>query len=407
MNTIQIKSGKEKQLVTHHPWVFSGAIESQEGTKPGVCKVLKSDGSFLAWGWWDEKSHIPVHLLSWNETDQIDDNWWKHTVAASVLRRRSFFDSDGSTTAFRIIFSEADMLPGIVADVYGTTIRIVISARVGWDQKDKVVETLDKMLHPHLMVITTDHNFLSIEGLKDTTSYYSNGQYFTPESRLEAISFKEDGLVYETIPGGGQKSDFYCDQRDNRKKIEKYCKGKNVLDGFSYTGGFTLHALRAEAQSVYSLDSSEPALHGLLRNIHLNEDKGTLPEGSRQRCTTKCCNVFEEMRNITKDQFDVMVLDPPKLAKTKGQAEKAARAYKDLNRLAMEKIRDNGIIATFSCSSAIDAAMLRTILAWASIDARCEVQVLEILSAGSDHPVRLSFPESEYLCGYILRVLKH
>jgi 23S rRNA (cytosine1962-C5)-methyltransferase len=144
----------------------------------------------------------------------------------------------------------------------------------------------------------------------------------------------------------------------------------------------------------------------MLQHVHINEDAGTIPQGSREKVTIKECDVFEEMRHIPSDYYDVMILDPPKLAKTKSQADQAAKAYKDLNRLAMQKIRRNGIIATFSCSGAIEREMFRTILAWASQDSNVELQILETLSAGSDHPVRVSFPESEYLKGYVLRVLK-
>lgn len=407
MNKIVIKSGKAKQLSNHHPWVFSGAIEICEAEEPSVCRIEKRDGEFIAYGWYDKDSHIPVHLLSWNVHDTIDDAWWKNTVAQSILRRKNFFKPDSTTTTFRIIFSEADMIPGVVADVYGKTVRIIISARVGWDHKDLIVQTIDTMLSPRLIVLTTDQSFAGVEGLKKTTLFYKEGAYFTPNGKIPPIAFREDGLIYEMIPGGGQKSGFYCDQRDNRQKIEKYCAGATVLDGCCYNGGFTLHALRAGAESVDCLDSSEPALHDLLRHVHINEDQKIIAAGSRERVTTKACDIFQELRQIKDNYYDVMILDPPKLAQTKSQADKAARAYKDLNRLAMTHIKDGGIIATFSCSSAIGPADLRKILAWASMDAKCEVQILESLTAGSDHPVRLSFPESEYLCGYIIKVIKY
>ncbi|MGH4037133.1 MAG: class I SAM-dependent rRNA methyltransferase [Sphaerochaeta sp.] len=407
MNTITIKDGKEKQLLSHHPWVFSGAIDEVNAPSASIVKVLTSDLSFLAWGWYDKDSHIPVHLLSWNEDEVIDDTWWINTVKKSVLRRKQFFtDANGDTNCFRIIFSEADMIPGITADVYGKMIRVIISARVAWDHKDLFAKALDDLLHPEVIVITTDKSYTHVEGLKETTLFFKNGEYFTPDGKLDNVYFKENDLIFEVAPGSGQKSGFYCDQRDNRQRIEKYCKGATVLDGCCYTGAFTMHALRAGAKSVDSFDSSDPALRQLLRNIHINQNSNKLPENSREKVTTKVCNIFQELRVIEKDYYDVMILDPPKLAMKKSQVETASRAYKDMNRLAMEKIKDGGIIATFSCSGGVDLALLRTILAWSSMDSKVEIQILETLTAPSDHPVRLSFPESEYLCGYIIKVIK-
>ena len=204
----------------------------------------------------------------------------------------------------------------------------------------------------------------------------------------------------------GQKSGFYCDQRENRKLIERYAQGATMLDAFCYTGGFTLHALKAGASHVDMMDASEDALHQALVHIHINQDQQTIPSDSRGKVTTTCCNVFEQMRSLKENYYDLMVLDPPKLAKTKSQAETASRAYKDLNRLAMAKIKNGGIIATFSCSGAIDRETFRMILAWAAMDAGVELQILDTLGAGDDHPIRISFPESEYLKGYIVRIIK-
>ncbi|AEV30709.1 putative SAM-dependent methyltransferase [Sphaerochaeta pleomorpha str. Grapes] len=407
MQSITIKSGKEKQLLRHHPWVFSGAIATSESDESGVAKVLTEEGKFIAWGWYDKESHIPLHLLSWNEKDHIDDYWWAETIKKSVLRRSSFFQDKASpNTTFRIIFGEADMLPGLVADVYGTLIRIIISARVAWDHKDLVVETLQNLLNPAMIIVTTDSAFCASEHLSETALFWQNGAYFTPSKKLDPIRFREDNLLYEIIPGRGQKSGFYCDQRENRKAIEPYCKDAVVLDGCSYTGAFTLHALRSGAKQVDCLDSSNDALHQSLVHIHINQDAKAIPADSREKVTTTCCNIFEQMRLIEENKYDLIILDPPKLAQTKAQADNAAKAYKDLNRLAMQKIKNGGIIATFSCSGAISSEMLRTILAWSAKDAQVEIQILRVLGQGEDHPIRISFPESEYLKGYILRVIR-
>ena len=179
-----------------------------------------------------------------------------------------------------------------------------------------------------------------------------------------------------------------------------------MLDACSYTGAFTLHALRGGAESVLALDASESALRHLLYQIHINEDMNVLPIGSREKVSIKSCDVFEEMRTLEKDKFDLMILDPPKLAATKGKLDNALRAYKDLNRVAMMKIRNGGIIASFSCSGSVTRETFRQMIAYAAADAGVEVQLLRTLSAGEDHPIRISFPESEYLKGYVYRVIK-
>ncbi|MGH0053231.1 MAG: class I SAM-dependent rRNA methyltransferase, partial [Sphaerochaetaceae bacterium] len=303
-------------------------------------------------------------------------------------------------------FSEADYLPGLVVDVYGTMLRIIISSRIAHDHQDLIVQSLDALLKPTLIILTIDNAFAATEHLKESLLYYQDGQYFTPSKRLDSVRFREDNLYYEVVPGKGQKSGFYCDQRENRRVIEAYAKDAVVLDGCSYTGAFTLHALRAGAKHVDLFDSSEPALRQALAHIHINQDLGSIPEGSREKVEITQCDIFEQMRKIPQDHYDLMILDPPKLAQTKAQAEGAQKAYKDLNRLAMQKIKDGGIIATFSCSSAISADQFRLILAWSSKDAGVEIQILQKLGQGQDHPIRLSFPESEYLNGYLIRVIR-
>ena len=255
--------------------------------------------------------------------------------------------------------------------------------------------------------MTTDPFYASSEGLSDKVRYFIDGKETNlNKDDLKNTLFLESGLWYEAAPGKGQKSGFYCDQRDNRNAIEKYVKDKDVLDVCSYTGGFTLHALRAGAKSVKAVDSSESALRHLLYQIHLNENKGTLPPSSREKVEIEAYDCFEYVRGIEENKYDVIILDPPKLAQTKGKLENATRAYKDLNRVAMMKIKNGGIIATFSCSGAMTRENFLLTLSWAAADAGVEVQVLETLSQASDHPQRLSFPESQYLKGFILRVIK-
>lgn len=405
---IRIRQGKEKNLLRHHPWVFSGAIEeSTVPAKSGICRVVTSEGRFIAWGIFDPDSHIILRLLSWDEAVFPDDNWWSDTVRASVLRRRSFFeDRAGQTTAFRIIHGEADMIPGVAADVYGRIIRIIISARIAWEKRALIIDALENLLHPQMIVLNTDAAFCAIEKLHEVTEYYKGAVRFVPTDKLEEIKIRESGIYYAMVPGSGQKSGFYCDQRENRNRIESYVKDAVVLDGCCYTGAFTLHALRAGAKEVHAFDSSSDAIHRLLSNVNMNVEMGILPQDSRDRVQATKADIFDTLRSIPRNRYDVMILDPPKLAQTVKALENAKKAYKDLNRMAMEKIKDGGILVTCSCSGALSREDFRTVLAWSAKDAHVEVQVLETLGQAQDHPIRLSFPESEYLKVFILRVIK-
>lgn len=407
MYSITLKEGREKLPQKHHPWIFSGAIDKimPSYTKADWAEVYSCDGRFIAYGYYDERSHIVLHLISWKRNDSPGDELIRNLVRQSVLRRR-YLLSLNDTTALRLIHGDADFLPGIAADCYGKEIRIIISSRFADAFLPVIAAELDSMLHPSVIESTVDKAYASSEGLSEKTRHFREGKETKESDERPNVLFVENGIYYEAAPGKGQKSGFYADQRDNRQITELYAKGKTVLDLFSYTGGFTLHALRGGALFVNSVDSSESALRHLLYQIHLNENKGVLPPSSRDKVETHQANAFEFLRNAEKDKYDMMILDPPKLAKTKSGLEQAVKAYKDLNRVAMEKIKDGGIIATFSCSGAMTRENFQTIIAWAAADAGVEVQILRTLSAGEDHPVRVSFPESEYLKGFILRIWK-
>lgn len=410
MYKINIRQDKDKQLKRHHPWVFTGAIEKIEPgfTEGDWAEVLDSQGNFIAYGYYDEKSHIVLHLLSWDENEKPSEDWIRGKIRQAVLRRKNFFSGDSATNCFRIVHGEADFLPGLAADCYAKLVKIIISSRFAYRFSDIAASELDAMLHPALISVSTDPAYCSAESLGEKSIYYKNGKREKlDEASLENVTVLENGIYYEISAARGQKSGFYCDQRENRTAVEKYAENAVCLDVCSFTGAFTLHLLKAGAKSVKAIDSSESALRHLLYQVHLNENKKTIPAGSRSRVEIEEGDCFELLRKEKDGSYDLIILDPPKLAKTKGQLENAMKAYKDLNRVAMKKIKDNGILISFSCSAALAREDLRTVIAWAAKDADVEAQILETLSAGSDHPVRLSFPESEYLKGFILRIIKH
>ena len=407
--TITIKEGKEKQLLRHHPWVFSGAIKKVEPqfNIASWADVYTEKGVFIAKGWYDEKSHIVLHLLSWNEKEKMGEAFVKRLVREAILRRRNFFSKDSTTNAFRLIHGEADFLPGFAVDAYASNVRIILSSRFAAAFLQSAVEEIDSLIHPNLIIATSDKDYASSEGLSERNRYFIGAEEKKmADDAIGPVTILENGIYYE-IPGTkGQKSGFYVDQRDNRVIAEEYAKGKTCLDVCSYTGAFTLHLLKGGAKSVKAIDSSESALRHLLYQTHLNEEKGTIEKKSREKVEILSGDCFELLRAEEDGKYDLIVLDPPKLAKTKGALENAMKAYKDLNRVAMEKIKNGGILITFSCSGALSREDFRTVLSWSAKDARVEAEILRTLSQGEDHPIRLSFPESEYLKGYVLRIIK-
>ena len=404
---IRIRGGKEKQLVRRHPWVFSGAIDttasSADKSDSTIVRVEDSAGRFIAYGWYDSASHIPVHLLSWDESIIPDAAWWVRMISESVKRRIRLLN-DTETTACRLLHGEADFIPGLTVDLYGTVIVCMVSARVAWTIRYAVIQTLHTVLNPSLIVVSTDSAFCGVERMKQQTEFYEKG-LLVEKNEIDLIAFKEHNLHFVVETGAGQKSGFYCDQRENRLRVAAYTSGRTVLDTFCYTGAFSLHALASGALRVTAVDSSERALQFFARQLTMNIEQGTLPVDAKSKVTLVKADVFSHLREIDAGAYDCIILDPPKLAQTKGQVDQALRAYKDLNRLAMEKICPGGIVASFSCSGGVSRDQLQTVLAWAAKDTGKEVQILEMLGQPEDHPVRLSFPESEYLKGFVFCVL--
>ncbi len=405
MYEIRIREGKEKVLCRHNPWVFSGAIESVAPSyqKAGPARVLSHRGEFIAHGWYDTSSHIILHLLSWDENIIPDDLWLERMVKKALARREGLRDED--TNCCRLIHGEADFIPGLVCDAYADELRLIISSRYANDHLSLIIKALFASSGAKRITVIPDSFYGPSEKLKLKTRVFTpEGE--TKDERRENILFKESGIWYEIENSISQKSGFYCDQRDNRNIVESYCNNKKVLDCCAFTGAFTLHALRGGAREILSVDSSQTVLRHLLYQIHLNENRGTLPSGSREKVRIQEADVFDFIRTVEENYYDMIILDPPKLASTKSKLEGALRAYKDLNRIAMLKIKSGGLIATFSCSGSVKPEIFRQMIAYAASDAGVEVQILRTLGAGADHPVRVSLPETEYLKGLIIRVIK-
>lgn len=394
MVEIILKKGKEKAALQRHPWVFSGAIDKIKGKADNgdVVKVFAFDYEFLAYGYYNNNSRVAVRLLEWGENQTINKAWYQNRLKQAIASRSHILN--GETNTCRLVFSEADFLPGLVVDQYGDFLSLQILSS-GIDRvKTDIIDILKAELQPKGIFDKSDATARNHEGLP-----IENGLLWG-ENPPDFLEVKENGITYNINIAEGQKSGFYCDQRDNRNILAQYTKGKKVLDCFSYSGGFTLNSLRHDAKHVTSVDSSALAIETLKQNIELNQfDKEK--HISIQSDVNKQLRAFKEEGQ----KFDVIVLDPPKYAPSRSALDRAARAYKDLNRLGMLLLEPGGLLATFSCSGAVDIETFKQIIAWAALDAGKEVQVIKQFCQPEDHPLRLSFPEGEYLKGLLLRVL--
>jgi 23S rRNA (cytosine1962-C5)-methyltransferase len=395
MHSVKLKKGKEKAVRQMHPWVFSGAIDQIKG-KPengDIVMVNDSNNAFLAYGFFNDKSRVAVRLLEWNQETEIDESWWRKKIKTAV-KHRDNLNSKGTNT-YRLIFSEADFLPGLIVDRYADFLSVQILTSGIERIKGVILDELQQLLKPKGIFDKSDASARAHEGMDA-----SSGGILMGSEPPEFVNVKENGVLYQVNIAEGQKSGFYCDQRDNRKWVAEYTKGKKVLDCFSYSGGFSLNAISKGAKEVISVDSSALALETLKRNIEGNNFTET-PHRLIQSDVNKQLRVFRDEN----EKFDVIILDPPKYAPSRSALTKASRAYKDLNRMAMLLLNEGGLLATYSCSGAVDMNMFKQIIAWAALDAGKEVQFIQQFSQAADHPVRSSFPEGEYLKGLLCRVM--
>jgi 23S rRNA (cytosine1962-C5)-methyltransferase len=392
--SVTLKQGREKPVLRRHPWVFSGAIAQSPSVEPGaIVDVRDAGGTFLARGYFNPVSQIRVRLLTWNESETIDSEFWRRRLRSSIARRGEPATSS-RTTAYRLVNAEADRLPGLIVDRYGDWLVVQaltagIEARLG-----ELVDLLVELVGPRGIYERSDEAVREQEGLPLRVGVVAGEP--PPEDGIEIL---ENGLRYIVDVIGGHKTGFYLDQRENRRLIGELANGRRFLNCFSYTGGFSVAAAAGGAVSVTSVDSSEAALLLAERNLALNG------LADRPNDTLLLGNVFEVLRGMCAEgeRFDLIVLDPPKFAHNAGQIEAACRGYKDINLHALQILEVGGLLATFSCSGLVSADLFQKVVFGAALDAGVEVQILQPLSQGADHPVLLSFPESAYLKGLLCR----
>jgi 23S rRNA (cytosine1962-C5)-methyltransferase len=395
MAEARLKKGKDKAVKQLHPWVFSGALDFVKGhpVNGDIISLSDANGDFLANGFFNGQSRVAVRLLEWDEEKVIDELWFRERIAKAIKAREELLKFP-ETNVCRLIFSEADYLPGLIVDKYGEYLSVQIHSSGIEKVKSVILDELRKQLNPKGIFDRSDASARAHEGLEP-----SHGLLWG-EAPPEFVEVAENGVKYLINIGEGQKSGFFCDQRDNRKIVANHSVGKRMLDCFSYSGGFTLNGLKAGAAEVVSVDSSALAIETLSKNLELN-GFDTSKHRAIQSDVNKQLRAFRE----SDEKFDVIVLDPPKYAPSRSTLDKASRAYKDLNRMGMLLLNSGGLLATFSCSGAVDLNHFKQILAWAALDAGKEIQFIYQFCQPEDHPVRASFPEGEYLKGLLCRIL--
>jgi 23S rRNA (cytosine1962-C5)-methyltransferase len=390
MKTIRLKPGKDRALLRRHPWVFSGSIMSGGGDRGETVRVEADDGRFLAWGAFSPTSQIRVRAWSFDEAERIDDAFFAFRIAEAIsYRSRLAIESD----ACRLIHGEADGLPGLIVDRYGD----VLVAQFLSAGADRWRETICKALAEATGISRiherSDSNTRQLEGLDAIVGWITG-------AGASEVEIHEHGWRFVVDVAEGHKTGHYLDQRDNRAIFRDWVRNaglRTVLNCHAYTGGFAIAALAGGADRVISVDSSKPAIAHAERHVALNGFESSKAE-------FLAADVNATLRTMIKDgkTFDAIVLDPPKFAASAHHVERAARAYKDINRLALKLLNPGCVLLTFSCSGAVNADLFHKIIASAGMESGVDGYIALRLEAAPDHPTTLAFPEGEYLKGLLV-----
>jgi 23S rRNA (cytosine1962-C5)-methyltransferase len=396
MKVIKLRDGKDRSLLRRHPWVFQGSIEKGRADPGETVRVESHDGTFLAWGAYSPESQIRVRAWSFEQAERIDAAFFERRLATAIaLRTRMAVPSDG----VRLVHGEADGLPGLVVDRYGDILSAQFLAAGVERWKAAIADALLKLTGCTRLYERSDASVRALEGLPSVRAWLRGG---SEDPEAARVTIHESGWQLTVDVAEGHKTGYYLDQRDNRARFAQLVRHygcQSVLNCFSYTGGFSVAALAGGAKRVVSVDSSAAALERAQAHVVLNGFEPALHE-----TRDADVNAFLRERLNAGDTFDAIVLDPPKFAPTAAHADRASRAYKDINRLALKLLKPGGLLLTFSCSGGISADLFHKIVAGAAMDAQVDGALLERLEGAPDHPTTLMFPEGEYLKG--LAILK-
>ena len=386
---VYLRRGREQRVLGGHPWVFRSDIEREDGAADGLpVRVLTSAGRFLAMAVYNPRSQISLRILS-RRDEPVDGAFIRGRVRRAVDYRRRFADLNSC----RLIFAESDGLPAVIADKFGDVIVVQILC-LGMERfKGDIVDALAQELSPRGIYERNDVPVRELEGLTQQT-----GLLFGEVP--DRVEMQENGVRFLVDVKEGQKTGFFLDQKENRAAIAPFVPGMRVLDCFTHTGSFALHAARYGAAEVTGVDISEHACACALENARLN--------GVEDRVRFECANAFDFLRahQTAKEQYDVVILDPPAFTKTRSAVEGALRGYKEINLRGMKLTRDGGFFVTCSCSQHVTPDLFRGMLMDAQKDAHVQLRQIEWRTQGRDHPILLSSPETQYLkCG-IFQVFK-
>lgn len=391
MASIILKPGREKSLFRRHPWIFSGAIKTQEGSsQPGeTADILSSDRRWLGRGAYSPQSQIRVRIWSFEPDEEISSDFFRKKLERTIALRKNL---KKELTAYRLVNAESDGLPGLIADRYGEFIvcQFLSVGAEAW--KKEIVAHLAELLSPTGIYERSDAEVRKKEGLS-----LCSGLLWGKEPP-EMVEIQEGHIRFLVDLRAGHKTGFYLDQRDNRRIVSEFAKGAQVLNCFAYTGGFGIFASAAGAEEVIHIDASSSALDIARKNAELNSLDMSRMQFSEQ-------DVFQSLRRFRDSgkSVDLIILDPPKFAESHSQLDRACRGYKDINLLAFKLLKPGGILMTFSCSGLMMPELFQKIVADAALDAGCEAHIIRRLSQAEDHPVSLNFPEGHYLKGLVCR----
>ncbi len=389
---VKLKPKKEESLKRFHPWIFSGAVQSKDEslTEGEVVNVYTINDEFIAVGHYQIGS-IEVRVLSFEE-ENIDLDFWKKRLSSALELRKSIGLLSDNNNSYRLVHGEGDLLPGLIIDVYAET-AVIQSHSVGMHESRLVIcDALKAVLGDNLKNVY----YKSETTLPYKANLGAENEYLYKGDSVNEIAL-ENGLKFYPDWVKGQKTGFFVDQRDNRALLEKYSKGRSVLNMFCYTGGFSFYALRGGANLVHSVDSSSKAIMLTNRNVGLN-----FPDDKRHEAFAE--DAFKFLSGINKGDYDLIVLDPPAFAKHRGAIKNALQGYKRLNAAAFEKVAPGGIVFTFSCSQVISKDAFRLAVFSAAALSGRSVRILHQLSQPADHPINIYHPEGEYLKGLVLYV---
>ena len=392
MKSLHLRAGREKSVKRRHPWIFSGAIERVDGAPANGESLLVKDagGQPLAVAAWSPQSQIQARVWSFDSSIRVDEGFFRGKIRQAVAMRASL-PAFHHSNALRLVHGESDGLPGLIVDRYADVLVAQFLSAGAEHWREAILDALVAETGCEAIYERSDAEVRGLEGLQPRIGWARGNR------EAKRCPIVEHGLNFRVDVETGQKTGFFLDQRDNRQRIRALAQGREVLDAFCYTGGFSLAALAGGAQHVTAVESSAEALEMAQENLRANSFDAS-------RIAFEKADVFAYQR-LLRDRgsnFGLVILDPPKFAPTAAQVKNAARAYKDINLMALKLLKPGGLLATFSCSGGVSAELFQSIVAGAAADAGVDAKIVERFGPAADHPVALSFPEGDYLKGLLL-----